>query len=121
MLTGDPSESEKNKCLNILKVNSFFNKPISIQQFVVELRKIFNNMGNDEEIKDQESNSKGKVVLVIEDDALISNLVKHFLDDYAILQAYSVKEVNPNHQKIYIYIGDRKVQGKLWADICNLS
>ena len=100
MLTGDPSESEKNKCLNILKVNSFLNKPISIHQFSVQLRRIFKNMDYEEELKESKSNNE-KVVLLIEDDALISNLVKHFLSNYEALQAYSIKEVSSYSNIIY--------------------
>ena len=100
MLTGDPSESEKNKCLNILKVNSFLNKPISIHLFSVELRKIFKNVNNEEEMKESEPNNK-KLILLVEDDALISHLIKHFLSDYEVLQAYSVKEAS-TYSNIYI-------------------
>ena len=100
MFTGEPSVNEKNKCLNILKVNAFFNKPISIQQFSVQLRRIFTNVDKEEELKDQISSRK-ELVLLIEDDALISNLVKHFLSDYEVLQAYTVKEVTFSSNIIY--------------------
>ena len=102
VLTGDPSENERKNCLNILKVNSFLNKPVSIHQFTVELRKIFKNSDNEEEIKRAETGRK-KVILIIEDDTLLNNLVKHFLSDYEVIQAYSVKDVT---KLFFIYIGD---------------
>ena len=102
VLTGDPSENERKNCLNILKVHSFLNKPVSIHQFMVELRKIFKNSDNEEEIQREETGRK-KVILIIEDDTLLNNLVKHFLSDYEVFQAYSVKNVT---KLFFIYIGD---------------
>ena len=93
VLTGDPSENEKNKCLNILKANAFLTKPISMLEFNRELRKIFVKEevkeGEGIEVKDK------KLILVVDDNKLLNNLIKLFLaDDYEVIQAYSVAEVN---------------------------
>ena len=93
VLTGDPSENEKKKCLNILKANAFLTKPISMLEFNRELRKIF----EEEEVKEGERQEIRdiKIILVIDDNKLLNNLIKLFLtDDYEVIQAYSVAEVN---------------------------
>ena len=93
VLTGDPSEN-KYKWLNILKVNAFMMKPISILEFTKELRKIFVEgfeVKNKEglEVRDK------KLILVVSYDKLENNLIKLCLtDNYEVIQAYSVYEVN---------------------------
>ncbi len=93
MLTGDPSKDEKRKCINILEVNAFLNKPVSIHQITVELRKIFKHDDPEEDMKQSVIQRKQRI-LVIEDDALLNNLVTHFLSNYEVVQAYSVKDVS---------------------------
>ena len=106
VLAGDPSENERKRCLNILKVNSFLNKPVSIHQFTVQLRKIFDTSENEEEVKYPDSQRRN-YILIVEDDTLLNNLVKHFLSDFEVLQAYSVKEVSQNVYFNNIYRGQR--------------
>ena len=91
VLTGDPSENERDKCLNILKANAFLIKPISMLAFNRELRRIMRR--EDQKEGGDCITERKKLVLVIEDDKLLSNLMKMFLTDFDIIQAYSVKEV----------------------------
>ena len=104
VLTGDPSENEKSKCLNILKANTFLVKPISILQFNKELRKVIKIEESKEEYKEAQNESKN-LILVVEDDKLLSNLMKMFLlDNYELIHAYTIKEVSIIYIYIYIYI-----------------
>ena len=98
VLTGDPSENEKSKCLNILEVNEFLVKPVTLYQLNKTFNTIFRREENKrEEIEYQEKSIKR--VLVIDDDKLLNNLIRQFLDQYEVIQAYSIREV-----PIYIYI-----------------
>ena len=108
MLTGDPTENERNKCLNILNANAFLTKPVSMYEITREFRKVMQR----EEHKDNEEESKTiskKLILVVEDDKLLSNLIKMFLEDYEIIQSYSNADVI--HIYIYIYncLGSREI------------
>ena len=68
-------------------------KPISILQFNKELRKVVRMEEKNEEYKEAQNETK-KLILVVEDDKLLSNLMKMFLlDDYDLIHAYNVKEV----------------------------
>ena len=87
VLTGDQSENEKNKCLNILKVKAFMTKPISFLEFTQKLRKLFR--------EGQEVGGDKKILLVINSDKYMNNLTKLFLTGhYKVIQAYSVTDVN---------------------------
>ena len=100
VLTGDPSENERDKCLNILKADSFLVKPVSILQLTGQLSKIFSSPYIEQPLSTKRKNKK--VILIVEDETLLNNLVKHFLSDYEVLQAFSVEEVYTLY--IYIYI-----------------
>ena len=99
VLTGDPSENEREKCINILKADAFLVKPVSILQLTSQLRKIFQEPLNKSQTNVLEPKHK-KIILIVEDEILLSNLFAHFLTNYNVMQAYTVEEV----QYIYIYI-----------------
>ena len=68
----------------------------------MQLRKIFDTSENEEVVKYPDSQRRN-YILIVEDDTLLNNLVKHFLSDYEVLQAYSVKEVSQNVRFNNIY------------------
>ena len=98
VLTGDPSENERNKCINILKANAFLTKPICMGEFTMQLRKVI-KMEEEKEEEGEPLITQRRLVILVEDDKLLSNLMKMFLTNYNVIQAYSIKEV-----LIYIYI-----------------
>ena len=93
VLTGDPSENEKHKCLQILKANAFLTKPVSLGQ----LHNSFEGIFRIEEEGDENNFQQEiiiKKILIVEDDKLLNNLITQFLANYEVIQAYSIQEVN---------------------------
>ena len=93
VLTGDPSENEKNKCLNILQATAFLVKPVPIFRLNRTLRNIFNKEENKLEV--MKKNNK-KIILLIENNKLLSNLIRNSLEDYEFIQAFTIAEVMIN-------------------------
>ena len=86
--TGDPSENEQMRCLN-LGANEFLTKPVRMRQLGESLKKLFmqSNSEVQEEIFDL-------TVLIIDDDMFSSDIMKRYLiNKYHILQASTYEEV----------------------------
>ena len=97
VLTGEPSAKEKTNCLNILKANAFLLKPISLHHFHKSIQTVLKKEESKSNIEDSQKNVI-RTILLVEDDKLLSNLIRQFLEGYEVIQAYTIEDV------IYIYI-----------------
>jgi PleD family two-component response regulator len=97
-VAGDPSESEKYKCLNLLKANEFLNKPIGQKELRKAIKKVL-RIGeageNEEEEKKEQVLDEKKKVLIIDDDAFSSTMLKNTLKtlQLEVMQAFFLQTV----------------------------
>jgi response regulator RpfG family c-di-GMP phosphodiesterase len=88
--TGDPSENEKMRCLN-LGANDFLAKPIRMNQLCESMKKLFSGPIIQKEIEPLSEIT----ILTIDDDTFSSDIIKQFLTKkYHIIQAYSSQQVH---------------------------
>jgi response regulator RpfG family c-di-GMP phosphodiesterase len=88
--TGDPSENEKMRCLN-MGANDFLAKPIRMKQLSESLKKLFCSPKIEKEVKALSEIT----ILIIDDDTFSSDIAKRFLTkEYHIIQAYSSQQVH---------------------------
>ena len=89
MITGDRSENEKLRCLN-LGANAFLNKPIRFNKLKEVLKSQL--------LKKTESlivplRNGNATIMIIDDDPFNSSIHKNYLTNYLCLQCFSKKEV----------------------------
>ena len=107
VITGDPSENEKLKCLNVLEANGFMNKPIKLCILKENIKKIFgicNDMEEEEKLESFlleedhfETNLKNEVVIIDNDKLSTGRLVLSLQKkDYTVTEFF-------NHQQVSFY------------------
>ena len=95
VLTGEPSENEKNICKNILGVDEYLNKPASFNRLTEAIHRILDRKAD--QVKNINSEViLNKAILIIDDDKFCSFLTKQFLSNMntVIHQAYTLQTVN---------------------------
>ena len=103
IVTGEPSENERKICLELLRADSFLQKPIQFEDLLKELDKLFSKSApikRRSSMKNIHLNSR-RNILILDDDTMCSSIVKEFLVPfgYTILQSFTIQNV------LYLIIG----------------
>ena len=102
VLTGEPSENEKNICINLLGVEEYLSKPASFNRLTEAIQKILAPGYLSSKRKKTGEQRIAKGILIIDDDQFSSFLTKQFLsggNNTIVHQAFTLETVFIN---IYI-------------------
>ena len=97
VISGDPSENEKVKCLDILGANAFISKPLTFELLQLELIKIDEDSDRPIECNLQKG-AKEILIFVIDDDQFSSKILTKQLENNGLnnyitaFTAYDVKQ-----------------------------
>ena len=95
VITGEPTENERNMCIYTFAANDFLIKPISFDQLSNSIGNVFLQSPNPSCDSKALRECSRKLILIVDDDPYSSFITKQCLEvlNYPILQSYSIKEV----------------------------
>ena len=106
VISGDPSENEKAKCLQVLGANKFLCKPVTLYMIETALIEILNAQTEHEEtseIMQQIVEERKLQILVVDDDIYCSHIFTRQLIDYNYPSFHAVYSGFEVYIYIYIY------------------
>jgi CheY-like chemotaxis protein len=119
VITGDPSENEKLKCLNILEADGFMNKPIKINVLKKHIKSCLGFYSNEEEKKEEEMTEeekeeekveREKEIIIIEEDHFSSEVLAVSLSS----EGFRITQLSNPQEGIQFYKTHcHKIQGIL--------
>ena len=107
VVTGEPTEDERSRCLGVLHVTDYFKKPIKSSELLATLDRLFNPQSpSSRPLPSEVRSNEDAAILLVEDEVFCSGVAKRMLETegHRVQQAFTRESAVASYLKDHLHI-----------------